>query len=64
MVAECENFQILEVNTDKDHVHILVNCSPQHCIHNIIQKLKGVSSQLLMKEFGEELRKRLWGGHL
>ena len=31
---------------------------------NIIQKLKGVSSRLLMKEFGEILGKRLWGGHL
>lgn len=30
----------------------------------MIQKLKGVSSRLLMKEFGEILRKRLWGGHL
>ena len=26
--------------------------------------LKGVSARLLMKEYGEELRKQLWGGHL
>lgn len=49
MVAECENFQILEENTDKDHIHILINCSPQHHIHDIIQKLKGVSSRMFMK---------------
>ena len=49
MVAECENFQILEENTDKDHIHILINCSPQHQIHDIIQKLKGVSSRMFMK---------------
>lgn len=64
MVAECENFQILECNTDKDHIHILTNCSPQHYIPNIIQRMKGISSRLLMKEFGEALRKKLWGGHL
>ena len=64
MVAECENFQISEVNTDKDHIHILINCSPQHYIPVIIQKLKGVSSRVLMKEFGETLKKKLWGGHL
>ena len=25
--------------------------------------MKGVSSRILMKEFGEVLRKKLWGGH-
>ncbi len=64
MLAECENFQILECNTDKDHMHLLINCSSQHYIPNIIQKLKGVSSRLLIKEFGEVLRKKLWGGYL
>lgn len=64
MIAECENFQILECNTDKDHIHLLVNCSPQHYIPNIIQKLKGISSRLLMQEFGEVLRRKLWSGHL
>ena len=63
-VAYCENFQILECNTDKDHVHLLINCSLQYYIPNIIQKLKGVSSRLLMEEFGKALKKKLWGGHL
>ena len=63
-VADCENFQILECDTDKDHVHLLIDCSPQHYIVNIIQKLKGVSSRLLMEEFGTALKKKLWGGHL
>lgn len=62
MIADCEDFQIIECNTEKDHIHILINCSPQHYIPNIIQKLKGISSRFLMKEFGEILRKRLWGG--
>lgn len=64
MVAECENFQILECNTDKDYIHLLINCTPQHYIPDIIQKLKGISSRLLMKEFGSILKKKLWGGHL
>lgn len=63
-IAEYENFQILKCNTDKDHIHILISCSPQHYIPNIIQKLKGVSSRILMKEFGEVLKRKLWGGHL
>lgn len=63
-IAEYEEFQILEYNTDKDHIHILVNCSPHHYIPNIIQKLKGISSKLLMQEFSKELKKKLYGGHI
>lgn len=63
-IAIRENFQILECNTDKDHIHLLINCSPQHYIPSIVQKLKGVSSRLLMKEFGATLKKKLWGGNL
>lgn len=55
---------ILECNTDKDHIHLLVNCSSQHYIPDMIKALKGVSARLLMKEFGEELKRKLWGGHL
>lgn len=64
MVADCEDFQILEVNTDKDHVHLLINCSPHHYIPQVIKKLKGISSRILMKEFEEVLKRKLWGGHL
>lgn len=63
-IADDNNFQILECNADKDHIHLLINCSPQHYIPDMIKALKGVSARLLMKEFGEELKKKLWGGHL
>ena len=63
-IADDNGFQILECNTDKDHIHLLFNCSPQHYIPDMIKALKGVSARLLMKEFGEELKRKLWGGHL
>ena len=63
-IADDNGFQILERNTDKDHVHLLVNCSPQHYIPDMIKTLKGTSARLLMKEFGEELKMKLWGDHL
>lgn len=63
-IAADNGFQILEINTDKDHIHLLTSCSPQHYIPNIMKAMKGVSARLLMKEFGDSLRKRLWGGHL
>lgn len=63
-IAKDNEFSILEINGDKDHIHLLIDCSPQHFIPNVIKALKGVSARLLMKEFGDELKKKLWGGHL
>ena len=63
-ITEDNKFQILECNGNKDHIHLLINCSPQHYIPDMIKALKGVSARLLMKEYGDDLKKKLWGGHL
>ena len=63
-IANDNDFEILELNIDKDHVHILIDCSPQHFIPDIMKAIKGVSARLLMKKHGDTLRKKLWGGHL
>ena len=63
-IANDNNFSILEVNTDLDHVHLLIDCTPQQYIPDIMKALKGVSARLLIKEFGDELKKKLLGGHL
>jgi putative transposase len=62
-IAKDNNFTIEEMETDLDHIHLLISCSPQHYIPNIIKALKGVSARLLFKEF-PELKNKLWGGHL
>ena len=62
-IAKDNNFMIEEMETDLDHILLLVKCSPQHYIPNIIKALKGVSARLLFKEF-PELKSKLWGGHL
>ncbi|HGS8966336.1 IS200/IS605 family transposase [Clostridioides difficile] len=63
-IAKDNKFQILECNSDKDHIHLLINCSPQHYIPDMIKALKCVSTRLLMKKHGEQLKKKLWGEHL
>lgn len=62
-LAEENNFTIVTMETDKDHIHILIECTPQHYIPDILKALKGVSARLLIKEF-PELKAKLWGGHL
>jgi putative transposase len=63
-VAASNDFRITEFNCDEDHVHLLLDCKPQHYIPDIIKGLKGVSGRLLMKEYGDELNTKLWGGHI
>ena len=62
-IAEDNSFKITEINGDLDHIHLLIECSPQHYTPDMIKALKGVSARLIMKEF-PLLKKRLWGGHL
>ena len=63
-IAKDNGFEIAEYNSDLDHVHLLVDCSPQNYIPDMMKALKGVSGRLLMKEHGEELRDKLWCGHI
>ena len=62
-IAKDNHFTIEEIETDLDHIHMLIDCSPQHYIPNIVKALKGVSARLLFKEH-PELKSMLWGGHL
>ena len=62
-IATDNGFTISEIESDCDHVHLLIDCNPQHSIPNIIKALKGVSARLLFKEF-PQLKKKLWGGNL
>ena len=62
-IALDNDIVILEMESDKDHIHLLIECKPQHYIPSIVKAFKGVSARLLFKKY-PELKKRLWGGHL
>ena len=63
-IAKDNSFKIEEVNTDLDHIHLLISCSPQHYIPDMLKALKGVSARILMKKYGEDLKSKLYKGHL
>ena len=63
-IADDKGFRITELNTDEDHVHMLLDCRPQHYLPDMLKALKGVSGRYLMLEHGTELRKKLWDGHV
>lgn len=62
-IADDNQIIIQELNTDLDHIHMLISCKPQHCISNFIKAFKGVSARLLAKEI-PELKKQFQKGHL
>lgn len=51
----CNSFdaQLVEMNGEHDHVHLLVNYPPKLSLSRLVNSLKGVSSRLLRKEFPE-----------
>mgnify|MGYP001093043935 CR=1 FL=1 len=61
--CEARNITIIRGSIGKDHVHMLIGCSPNIAPSKIVQYLKGRSSRLIQDEF-PELKKRYWGQHL
>lgn len=46
-----------------DHVHLLLDCSPQHYIPTVVKILKGNSARRLFILY-PSLKDKLWDGHL
>ena len=44
---------LVEFNGEHDHVHLLINYPPKVALSNLVASLKGVSSRMLRKEFGD-----------
>lgn len=62
-IADEQKCFIEAIETDTDHVHILLQLKPTHSIPKLAQFFKGRSSRYLFQEF-PHLKFRLWGGHL
>ncbi len=61
-VASEKQVDIIEMECDKDHIHILCQVDPQFGIHRFIKAAKGRSSKILRDEFPHLKRKlpSLW----
>ena len=55
MASICKGFeaQLVEFNGEADHVHLLVNYPPKVALSTLVNSLKGVSSRLMRKEYGD-----------
>lgn len=53
--------KFLEVGADGDHVHFLIQSTPDHSPAEIIRVVKSVSARRIFAEH-PEVKKKLWGG--
>lgn len=61
-ISEGFGVEVLEQETDKDHLHIIFKAKPTLEVTKYINSLKGVSGRYLLKEF-PQIKKKLYGGH-
>jgi REP element-mobilizing transposase RayT len=53
--------RFLEIGTDKDHVHFLVQSVPAYSVYKIVRLVKSITARMIFEKF-PEIRKQLWGG--
>ena len=51
---------ILSINTDLDHIHILFEAKPQVQLSKLVNNFKTVTSRLLRKKFSQQLEEYYW----
>ena len=62
-IGERYEFEIEELGSDGDHVHLLVNAPPRYSPSQILQILKSITARMMFKRF-PEIKQQLWGGEL
>ena len=61
--AEVNGWYIEEMNINKDHIHMLVQVTPDVSVSKVVQYFKGGSSRVIRQEY-PELEEFLWGDSL
>ena len=58
-----QRFEIkfLEIGTDGDHVHFLVQSVPMHSVKKIVQMIKSLTAREIFRRC-PEVKRKLWGG--
>ena len=58
----CQNqkSELLEFSGEEDHVHLLVDISPDVSLSKLVNTLKTISSRMIRKEFADHINKFYW----
>ena len=58
--ADINGWKIIELNIQKDHVHLILQLKQTTSVSGAVQRFKGGSSKMIRNEF-PELKEFLWG---
>lgn len=59
----CNDFEakLVEMEGERDHVHLLIEYPPKVALSKLVNSLKGVSSRLIRQRGYSSISKALWG---
>jgi len=55
--------EVVELNVQKDHVHLIVMVPPKLSISDLMGRVKGQTSMKIFKQFRHLRKKPYWGNH-
>ena len=59
-VAEESDFEIVKMESDQNHIHLLISYIPRISVSSIVNRLKSKSTIEIWKKHNISLRKQLW----
>ena len=62
-IGERYEIHFVEIGTDEDHVHFLVQSVPAISPSRLVQLIKGITAREIYLR-NPDVKKKLWGGHL
>jgi putative transposase len=62
-ICEEYDFDIIDIQVETEHVHVLVSFPPKRSIGEVVRVIKSISARTLFREF-PSLKGRLWAGEL
>ena len=60
-IARSHEFEIEEMESAEDHVHIFLGFPPKYSISDVVKSLKGSSARAIFQRY-PEVKRELWGG--
>lgn len=62
-ISDRYDFDIVSMEVDKDHIHMMIQFPPTLAIVSIVRRLKQISTNQLWKLYQQQLRKQFWVEH-
>ena len=62
-ISKTSDFSIDIMETDIDHIHMMISYPPTISVTSIVRKLKQISTYRLWKIFENDLKKHFWREH-